>query len=260
MCELSNLVDRTDGIPESSSSWGDSSRSQMADVPIAGPPREAYYVVVGGAMNPAIHHPYWYRTIGAIDEAELQASLRNPLNTTGPVLSMVQFGSPALTVTCQPANWWIHSNDANLWSRMVEIAALVFARLNETPVTVFGFTSQLHIDTVDPDTKSVLAKSILGMKLGLPEGSGKSTSSNISLSVTDEDAVVNTSLQPSIVSERAIFVSLNCQYSPPGVAPSYFDLGELLRGRLDKYRTLELRVRTDMVAAVNALSETKKSL
>ena len=261
MCELLNSVDKTDCIPESSSTWEDRSRSRMPDIPTASPPREAYYVVVSGAMNTQIHHPQWYRIIGAIDEAELQASLRNPTNFTGAALSVVQFGAPALTVTCQPGAWWIHSSDANQWARMIDVTALVFARLKETPVTAYGFTSQLHIDTVAPDTKSVLAESILGMKLGFPGGSGKSAGSNIALTVTDEDAVVNTSIQPSILSERAIFLNLNCQYSSPtAAAPGYFDLGVLLKGRFERYRALEQRVCTDMLAGVNSLAEAKKSL
>jgi hypothetical protein len=233
----------------------------MPESPIAVAPRETYFVVVSGAMNPQIHHPHWYRMIGAIDEAELQASLSNSANSTGPAVSVVQFGAPALTVTCQPAAWWIHSNDANLWPRMIDVTALVFARLNETPVTAYGFTSQVHVDTIAPDTKLVLAGSILGMKLGFPEGSGKSTGSNIALTVTDEDAVVSSYIQPSILSERAIFVYLSCQYSSPtAAAPGYFDLGVLLKNRFDRYRTLERRVCTDMVAGVNALAEANKSL
>lgn len=261
MPEISHSIDKGGSFPESSNCLEDSSPSRMPESLIASPPREAYYVVVTGAMNPQIHHAEWYRVIGAIDEAELQNSLVNPMNITGPAVSTVQFGSPTLTVTCQPGNWWIHSADANQWLRMMDIAALVFARLKETPVTAFGFTSQLHIDTVAPDTKSVLAEIISGMKLGFPEGSGKSTGSNISLSVTDEDAIVNASLQPSILSERAIFINLNSQYSSPKTAaPGYFDLGVLLKGRFDKYRTLEQRVRTNMVEAVSARAEMKKSL
>ena len=230
----------------------------MSDAPIPSAPRETYFVVVNGQMNPAIHHPQWYRHIGAIDEAELQASLPIQTNSTSPVLSQVQFGSPALTVVCQPENWWIQSNDAQTWARMMDITALVFAKLNETPVNAYGFTSQVHIETVAPDTKSVLADSIWGLKLGFPEASRKSTASNVTLSVVEEDAVITASLQPSLLSERAIFVFLNAQYpAPRGTTLGYFDLGVLLKGRFEKYLRVEEAIRADMLANVNSRAEQK---
>jgi hypothetical protein len=232
----------------------------MPDAGSAPAPRETYFVIVSGAMNPAIHHAQWYRNIGAIDEAELQASLRVPTNSTSPLLSQVQFGSPPLTVICQPETWWIQSSNASSWLRMLDITALVFARLNETPVTAYGMTSQRHLDTVAPDTKSVLAESIWELKLGFPEGARKSSASNITLSVIEEDYIVSVSLQPSLLSERAIFVFLNCQYpSPKGPTGGYFDLGVVLKSRFAKYQGMQERICAEMVTVVNTLAARRTS-
>jgi len=217
-------------------------------------PRETYFIAVAGNLNPAIHHLQWYRTIGAIDEAELKAALSVPFNQTSALLSQVQFGSPPFLITCQPEQWWIQSSDVNAWQRMLHVASLVFARLNETPVTSYALTAQKHIDTDSQDTKSLLAESLWELNLGLPKG--KSTASNVTLSVIEEDFVVHASLQPSTLSEQAIFVFYQHLYqapqAPKGAPVGYFDMGVLLKGRFEKYRIEQDRVIGEMVAAVNA--------
>ena len=222
---------------------------------VAAAPRETYFIAVAGSMNPAIHHLQWYRTIGAIDEAELKAALQIPINQTSALLSQVQFGSPPFLITCQPEQWWIQSSDVNAWPRMLDIAALVFARLNETPVTSYALSAQKHVDTDSPDTKSPLAETLWELNLGLPRG--KSTASNITLSVIEEDFVVHTSLQASALSERAIYVFYQHLYqspqAPQGAATGgYFDLGVLLKGRFEKFRDEQDRVVGETVASVNA--------
>jgi hypothetical protein len=217
----------------------------------AAAPRETFFIVVAGAMNPAIHHPQWYRTIGAIDEAELKAALQVPFNQTTPFVSQVQFGSPPLTVTCQPQQWWIQANKADAWGRMLDIASLVFTKLGETPVNSYGLTAQRHIDTEILDTKSVLAESIAEMGLGFPSGK-KSSGSNVTLTVTEDDFVATSTIQPSVLSERAIFILYQCLYQAPKVPGGYFDLGKLLRGRFERYQPEQKRIFEEMVAAVNA--------
>jgi hypothetical protein len=217
---------------------------------IAAAPRELYFVIVSGAMNPAIHNPQWYRVIGAIDEAELQASLKIPSNSTTSFSSQVQFGSPPLSVTCQPEQWWIQSSDAGSWSRMLEIASLVFARLRETPLVSFGLQTQRHLDTGASNIKSVLGASLVALNLGLP--TGKSTGSNIALSVVDQDYEVTTSIQPSYLSERSVFVLYQRQYEVPKAPSGYVDLGVLLKARFDQFSSGSKQVGIDVVAAVNA--------
>ena len=219
-------------------------------------PRETFFIGVTGSMNPAIHHAQWYRTIGAIDESELQAALRVPTNSTTAFLSQVQFDTPPLAVTCQPETWWIQSTDVELWPRMLEITSLVFSRLSETPVTAYGFTAQRHIDTDCPDTKTLLASSLRELRLGLP--TGKSIGTNVTISVVEEDFSVNASIQASLLSERAIFAFYQTQYQAPTAPGRYFDLGALLRGRFNKFRVEQERVFREMVTGVNARYASEK--
>ena len=67
-------------------------------------PRTAYQVLVAGSMNPAAHHPQWYKSIGAIDSDELNASLKNGTNGTTPLVSRVEFGSPNLSFFASPTS------------------------------------------------------------------------------------------------------------------------------------------------------------
>lgn len=212
-------------------------------------PREAYFVVVTGAMNPAIHNPQWYRVIGAIDEPELQASLKISSNSTTSFLSQVQFGSPPITVSCQPEQWWIQANDVGSWPRILEIASLVFARLKETPLAFFGLQAQRHLETDASDIKSVLATSLIELNLGLP--TGKSTGSTITLSVVEQDYEVTASIQPSYLSERSVFVMYQRQYEMPKAPSGYVDFGVLLKARFEQFSSGSRQIGTDIVAAVN---------
>jgi hypothetical protein len=221
------------------------------------PPRDSYFVVVSGAMNPAIHNPQWYRVIGAIDETELQASLKILSNSTTSFSSQVQFGSPPLNVACQPEQWWIQSSDAGSWPRMLVVASLVFARLKETPLISFGLLAQRHIETDTSDIKSLLAASLIELNLGLP--SGKSTGSNIILSVVEQDYEATTSIQPSNFSERSVFVLYQRQHEVPKAPSGYVDLGVLLKARFDQYLSGSAQVFTDIVAAVNARAAKRQS-
>lgn len=214
------------------------------------PPREAYFVVVSGSMNPAIHSPQWYRVIGAIDEAELQASLASPSISTTSFSSHVEFGSPLLSITCQSETWWVQSGDKNSWPRMLEITSLVFDRLKETPLKTFGLVVQRHIETEASDIKSVLASSLADLNLGLP--SGKSTGSVMSVSVVQEDHEVTSSIQPSHLSERSVFIQYQHQYEVPKAPSGYVDLRVLLKSRSEQFRLRSEKAFTEIVSSVNA--------
>jgi len=200
-------------------------------------------VIVIGAMKPAIHHPQWYRAINAIDDDELAASLKMPSSGTTPIASRLQFGSPILTVACNPAQWLIHSTEAASWERMLKITSLVFAKANDPALTAYGFTAQRHIDTNATDTKSLLADCLNGLHLGLPVG--KSSSSNISLSIDNEDYTISTSIQPSVIGDRTVFVFYNHHYQAQ-------DINAILDGRFERFSAEAGEFFTDVVSAINA--------
>ncbi|HWX53670.1 MAG TPA: hypothetical protein VN176_03670 [Verrucomicrobiae bacterium] len=202
-------------------------------------------------MNPAIHSPQWYRTIGAIDEAELQAALKVPSLSTTPLSSHLEFGSPPLTVACQTEQWWIQSAVIGSWPRMIDVTSLVFSKLKETPLESFGLVAHRHIDTDGADIKSVLAAALGELSLGLPI-SGKSTRSNISLSVVEQDYEATTSIQPSYLSERSVFILYRREYEVPKAPSGYVDLGAVLKVRSEQFLSGSSEIFTSIVAAVNA--------
>ena len=166
--------------------------------------RNTYSVLVAGSMNPMLHHPQWYRTLGVIDDEELAAALRDGLTGTTPFGSRFQFGTLPLIVTCLPVQWSIQSSSSESWERMIRIAAAVFAPTNNPSIRAYGLVSNRHIDA-DTDVKSSLAAKISGLRLGFPRGENVNT--NVTLSNIEKDHTIVTSVQNSVIGERTVFVS-----------------------------------------------------
>ena len=209
------------------------------------PPRNLYYVLVEGQMNPAIHHAQWYRSIGAVDEPELQAAQKNPTNITGAAGAQVDFGSVNITITCQPGMWWVQTTDVNLWSRIISIAALVFSRLGDTPLQSYSLLTQRHIETEVPEVKAVLANCITGLSLGFPEA--RSTDSSLQLTTVEDDYEVNTFMQPSRLGEKLLFVHYHCKYLTPKPP---VDLGSLINARFPRFEIASKKYFSDAAAAI----------
>ena len=153
-------------------------------------------------MNPSAHHPQWYRSLGAISDAELDASLKSGAAVTTPIVSRLQFGSPIITVICQPNLWVIQANEDSCWERMLTVASLVFAKKNNQPATAFGLMVQRHIDT-EANARSILAATIAGLGLGFPIR--ESVSTNITVANPEEGFTITSSIQSSVIGERTVF-------------------------------------------------------
>lgn len=208
-------------------------------------PRNAYSVLVAGTMNPSIHHPQWYRSIGAIDDDELDASLKSGTTGTTPIVSRLQFGSPSLTVICQPSLWMIQSTDENSWARMLKVASLVFAKTNNPTVTAYGLMAQRHIDT-DRDAKTFLAASVASLKLGLP--TGKSVNTNVTLASAEERFTITSSIQSSVFGDKAVFGLFHCDYPAQ-------EIEGISDWRFEMFATGSAKFFGDIVTAINARAE-----
>jgi hypothetical protein len=208
-------------------------------------PRNAYSVQVAGLMNPSIHHPQWYRLIGAIDNDELDASLKGGTSGTTPIASRLQFGSPNLTVFCQPNLWMIQSTDDGSWTRMLRIASLVFAKANNPTLTAFGLMSQRHVDT-NRDAKAILAASVAKLNLGLHVG--KNVNTNFTSASSEEGFTITTSIQSSVFGERVVYGLYHCDYPAQ-------EIESILDGRFDVFASRSNKFFTDIVIAINARAE-----
>jgi hypothetical protein len=193
-------------------------------------------------MGPLTHHPQWYRSIGAINDDELAASLKSGTSATTPVISKLEFGSPAMTVQCLPNLWSIQSTTDSSWNRMLRTASLVFAKANNPTLTALGLMVQRHIDA-NCNVKSILAASAAELNLGLPVGTNVNT--NITLANVEEGYTVTTSVQTSVLGERVVFGLYHCDYPTR-------EIERISDGRFEKFIAASSKFFTDIVAAINA--------
>lgn len=217
-------------------------------------PRDSSLIVVMGAMNPLVHSPQFYRSVGAMDEAELQGSLKMPLNSTTAEGSSFQFGSPVFSINVQPGQWWIQSSNLESWERMLMITRLVFGKLGGTPMNAYSLVSQRHIDTAIPSVKATLAKRIAAMGLGFADG--ESVASNIELVVKEEDYLVTTSVQPSVLGEQSVYTYYQRHYSVPISPSGTFALEPVVRSRLQAFEEASRRFFDAAIAGISSVEVT----
>jgi hypothetical protein len=205
-------------------------------------PRNAHTVLVAGTMAPSIHHPQWYKSIGAINDKELRESLKNGSGATTPIVSRFEFGSPSFTMICQPNLWMIQSPEDNSWARMIEITSLAFAKKENPTITAYGLMAQRHLDT-EGDAKSFLANSVASLNFGFPAGQNVNT--NITLAHPVDGFTITTSVQNSVLGERVVFGMYHYDYPTR-------EIESILDGRLDKFLSDSNKFFADLVAAINA--------
>jgi len=97
---------------------------------------KAFSIVVAGSMNPAIHHPAWYRSVETISEDDANAAI------AGTVIvhpQLAQFGTPRWIINCVPDKWSIQTLGGLDDEEIIDIACKTFERLSETPIVAFSF-------------------------------------------------------------------------------------------------------------------------
>ena len=97
-------------------------------------------IVVAGHMNPAIHHPAWYRELGLISPTEAEKAQERPDLVVSPHLARVVMGP--LTVQCLPETWRVSVTSPEDEDRALDLAIRTFGRLDETPIQAFGMNYQ----------------------------------------------------------------------------------------------------------------------
>jgi hypothetical protein len=201
-------------------------------------------------MNPLVHTPQFYRLLGAMDEEELQASLKMPLSSTSAASSRFQFGTPEITVNCDPGQWWIQGSNLESWDRMLKITALVFGKLGGTPMISFAIVAQRHVDTSVSSVKAALVAKITATGLGFPKG--ESITSNIELVLREEDYFVTTAVQPSILGEQTVYAFYQRQYPVSATEAGAIILEPVVRGRLTAFSEGSQRFFDAAVAGISS--------
>jgi hypothetical protein len=208
-------------------------------------PRNTHLVLVAGTMNPSIHHPQWYKSLGAINDKELRESLKGGVGATTPIISRFQFGTPSFIVTCQPNLWMIQTADDSSWRRMLEISSLAFAKKENPTITAYGLMVQRHTDT-KCDAKSFLATKVASLDLGFP--AGKNANTNITLAHPGDGFTITTSIQTSVLGDHIVFGAYHYDYPTQ-------EIESILDERFGKFLSDSSKFFADIVAAVNGGSE-----
>jgi hypothetical protein len=211
-------------------------------------PREVYSITVAGSMNPRIHHPQWYRVIGAISEEELQQSLKERM-AISPIITQFSVESARFAVACQADRWDIQTDSRGGTNRILDIAVKVFQKLPETPVQFYALTAARHLDTLLSNIKEELAKLMVGLGIGFPEG--RSPGSTLELAVAADEYLSTLQVQPSMLSENAVFVSYADQFQKAGIGP-LSSVGALIMARYGAYLNRADEVAETVVSKLNA--------
>jgi hypothetical protein len=223
---------------------------------------DAYSIVVAGNMNPAIHHPAWYKLIKALSEEELASSgglgarrqdtaetspteqergvtvtiaavdPNDPISTPG----FARFTAGKIRIACIEQSWTIATFDQNLLVRIRDVASSVFEALGHTPVSAYGFNFAFHRKTGVADVGALLAQIIDATEFGFPKGVQGSRSARIGYTLSDGGRDLNVSVEKSARGAGMIFVGINTHHRivRPGTGFGEFDLTPLLRDGVEK--------------------------
>ncbi len=214
-----------------------------------------YSIVIAGSMNPAIHHPAWYRLNKALSEEELAStgalgenrqgvgetsvaqwvlSQGSPTNATICTPAFSQFTAGKIRIACIQQSWTITTIDRSLFVRIREVASAVFDILTHTPISAYGLNFNFHRKTSEKDLGSRLAQIIDDTGIGILKGVSGSRSAKLGYTVSTESRALNVSVERSVRGADTIFVGINAHHPivmPPGV--TQFDLTPLLRDSSD---------------------------
>jgi hypothetical protein len=193
---------------------------------------DAFSIVVVGAMNPMIHHPAWYRSVGILEEDTARAVA--PGGRTIVTAEVAQFELPGITINCLPNRWQASTEEAaEKGDAVLELACKTFERLQDTPVRAFGFNFSVHRATPHESVKARLASLVRGIGLGVDD----TTEATASLSYRSFAGSVTTGLeiQPSTRGDEFVYVAVN-RHHDIQAAGTHFDLTLLVRDAIDADR------------------------
>jgi hypothetical protein len=193
-------------------------------------------IVIVGAMNPAIHHPGWYRAVELITEVELTTALQ-----AGPASSQAfaRFRFDGIEIFCLQDRWQIQGPETS-GTRLLKLAMETFARLDETPVSAFGVNNDFHIETVLPDVAAKLATMSAEAGFGLGD-IGPASSATFVLVHSGPDCTFRTTIAPSPRGPQYLSVLHNTHRNAPTGARK-FSLAPLLEATFQIARSHSDRV------------------
>ena len=188
-------------------------------------------IVVRGAMNAAIHHPVWYRRIGAIPGSDADLDSSSELLVTPP---LSQFNYGGFKVLCDPERWQIEC-DLSLLDHACKIATRVFDdTLPETPRRALGINLMAHL-RVGFDVAQRLSELVTSLPFGFETSPG--SSAKISFSHNHLESKITWRIEPSVRGTDMLFLALNSHkdFDPQTGPPPIGEELERRTGALEPY-------------------------
>ncbi len=170
---------------------------------------ESVSIVIAGDMNPAIHHPSWYRRVGICDATAEEAALNDKNTVCTPAAS--QFSTSDFYISCSSDKWLVRTIAEDAVDRILDIAVRTFLeKLTETPVTAYGFNFDCHIKTKYEDTRPVFA----GLFNGLPimPKDFEARSASFRAASGEKGRITSLQVEPSGVRDNCVFIAHNFHY------------------------------------------------
>lgn len=212
--------------------------------------KDTYTLVILGGMNPRIHHPSWYRSVGLFDGEEAEEAIRTPNTLITPPLAQIQ--TPKLTIVCQDDRWEIRTSDPNQVQRIQDITSKLFDDLlPHTPVAAAGFNFTYGRQTESHDVGKHLADVLVKSPLGLKPDSLVAGEVILRQACDGHTSMVN--IRPALGCKHTVVISYNYEYRFE--TEGSFKLGDVItkRYKLDRNETEEQT--TFIVEAFNRSAE-----
>lgn len=212
--------------------------------------KNTYAIVLIGAMNPRIHHPAWYQTVGLLDKDEAEAAMKLPLTLTTPMLAQLQ--TPKLLINCQDNRWEIRTVELDQVQRIQDITCKVFDELLvHTPIAAAGFNFTTYNETACKDVGMYLSAAAVKSGIGLKGDNAVAAELTLRRRFDDHTSLVI--VQPVADNPRAVLITQNFEYPIQG--EGFFKLADVFTRRYADDRSQADDQTALIVAAINQVSK-----
>jgi hypothetical protein len=192
-------------------------------------PHWLYTVVIAGAMVPRLHHPLWYRLIGAMTAEEADAALSSAVGMP----NFSRFDAGIFEIFCQEQRWQIATTSRDKRERLLDVVRVVFDdRLKDTPVMAFGINTTANLKTDARNAPAVIGRIIAETDLGLPAAGLVQPMIVYEDATSDRKVTIGINAVPGIPARISVSYNVHHPVQVPADQP-VFDVGELIREHYD---------------------------
>jgi hypothetical protein len=205
-------------------------------IPAAAAPQpiELWQLVVTGNIDARQHHPLWYHIIECINKDELEYAKQTLVAVGLPTVvgqatmsqtSMCQFDAGPFSVITVADKWTIQTAKRENCGRMINVASVVFKKLNELYVSAYGVNKLFDLKLSSTTSGQFLSDRISSAGLAIKKGKGSGQITHTQ-NLNGSDVLIQLSQSPT--GDRWLHVLHNRHHPLVYDEAKYIDLGELL--------------------------------